>query len=174
MPLVAFLRGLNVGGYRNFRPAALARELRHLGIVNIGAAGTLVVREPITRAALRAEIEQRLPFEAAITICDGREIVTLASRDYFTGYPLRADIVRFASVLPHVKAAAPGAPFQLPPRGRWLVKVLAREGRFLVGVYRREMKVIGHLGALDRLCGVPLTTRNWNTIAAIVKVLSAT
>jgi hypothetical protein len=33
------------------------------------------------------------------------------------------------------------------------------------------MKVIGYLGALDRLYGVSVTTRNWNTIAAIVRVL---
>ncbi len=33
------------------------------------------------------------------------------------------------------------------------------------------MKVIGFLGAMDRLYGVSVTTRNWNTIAAIVKVL---
>jgi hypothetical protein len=33
------------------------------------------------------------------------------------------------------------------------------------------MKVIGFLGALDRLYGVPATTRNWNTIAAIARVL---
>jgi hypothetical protein len=33
------------------------------------------------------------------------------------------------------------------------------------------MKVIGLLRSLDRLFGVPVTTRNWNTIAAIVEVL---
>lgn len=33
------------------------------------------------------------------------------------------------------------------------------------------MKVIGMLGALDRLYGVPVTTRNWNTMMAIAKVL---
>ena len=33
------------------------------------------------------------------------------------------------------------------------------------------MKVIGYLGALDRVFGVPVTTRNWNTIKAIAKVL---
>ena len=51
------------------------------------------------------------------------------------------------------------------------MNVLAREGRFVVGMYRRDMKVIGYLGALDRLFGVPLTTRNWNTLTAIAKVL---
>jgi uncharacterized protein (DUF1697 family) len=38
-------------------------------------------------------------------------------------------------------------------------------------MYRRHMKVIGYLGTLDRLFGVPVTTRNWNTFTAIAKVL---
>lgn len=33
------------------------------------------------------------------------------------------------------------------------------------------MKVIGYLGALDRLYGVTATTRNWNTIASIARLL---
>ncbi len=33
------------------------------------------------------------------------------------------------------------------------------------------MKVIGYLGLLDRLFGVPVTTRNWNTLTAIVRIL---
>jgi len=35
------------------------------------------------------------------------------------------------------------------------------------------MKVIGYLGRLDGVFGVPATTRNWKTITAIFKVLSA-
>jgi hypothetical protein len=60
----------------------------------------------------------------------------------------------------------------LPPRGRWLLKILAREERFVLGLYRRQMKVIGYLGMLDRLYGVPVITRNWNTVTAIARVLS--
>jgi hypothetical protein len=52
------------------------------------------------------------------------------------------------------------------------VKVLGREGRFVFGAYRRDMKVIGYLGALDRVFGVAATTRSWNTIAAIARVLA--
>jgi uncharacterized protein (DUF1697 family) len=61
---------------------------------------------------------------------------------------------------------------RLPPSGKWLLKVLTRSGPFIVGLYRRQMKAIGYLGSLDRLFGVPVTTRNWNTITAIAKVLS--
>ena len=62
-------------------------------------------------------------------------------------------------------------PVSFPPRGKWLLRILAREGRFVFGQYRRHMKVIGYLGAVDRLFGVRGTTRNWNTIAAIARVV---
>ena len=56
MALVVFLRGVNVGGHRTFRPSLLAQELKYLGAVNIGAAGTLVIRARVSRAKLRAEL----------------------------------------------------------------------------------------------------------------------
>jgi len=42
----------------------------------------------------------------------------------------------------------------------------------VVGQYRRDMKAIGCLGTLDRVLGVPVTTRNWNTMMQIAKVLA--
>jgi uncharacterized protein (DUF1697 family) len=169
--LVVFLRGLNVGGHRTFRPTRLAEQLHHLDAVNIGAAGTFVIRQPPTRAQLRDEVARRLPFEADIVICRGREVLRLLSRDFFTGYPLRPEMVRFVSILSRLPRLAPRLPVTFPSRGRWLLKVLARDERFVVGLYRRDKKVIGYLGALDRVFGVPVTTRNWNTITAVAKVL---
>jgi uncharacterized protein (DUF1697 family) len=58
-----------------------------------------------------------------------------------------------------------------PSSGKWLLKIIERENRFVFGLYRRHMKVIRYLGTLDRLFGVPATTRNWNTITAIASVL---
>ena len=171
MALVVLLRGLNVGGHRTFRPTALAEQLQHLDAVNIGAAGTFVIRQPVSRAQLRAEVARGLPFDAEIMICEGREIVRLMSHDFFAGHPVRPDIVRFVSVLSRLPRSAPRLPLKLPSCGKWLLKVLARDGRFVFGLYRRHMKVIGYLGTLDRLFGVPVTTRNWNTITAIAKVL---
>ena len=104
-------------------------------------------------------------------ICQGPDIVSLMSGDFFAGHPVRPDIVRFVSVLSRFPRSAPRLPLTLPSGGKWLLKILARDGRFVLGVYRRHMKVIRYLTALDRLFGVPVTTRNWNTIAAIAKVL---
>jgi uncharacterized protein (DUF1697 family) len=169
--LVVLLRGVNVGGHKSFRPSELARQLRHLEAINIGAAGTFVVRHRIGPAELRAEFARRLPFEAEIMICQGREIVDLTSRDFFQHYRARPDIVRFVSLLSRPPRSAPAVPRSFPPTGRWLVQILARENRFLVGLYRREMKAIGCLGTLDRVFGVPVTTRNWNTITTIARVV---
>jgi uncharacterized protein (DUF1697 family) len=170
--LVVFLRGLNVGGHRTFRPTTLAEQLQHFDAVNVGAAGTFVIRQPVSRSQLRVEIERRLPFDAEIMICQGREIVRLTSHDFFAAHPVRPDIVRFVSVLSRLPRSEPPLPMTLPSRGKWLLKALARHDRFVLGLYRRHMKVIGYLGRLDRLFGVPVTTRNWNTITAIGKVLA--
>lgn len=171
MALVVFLRGINVGGHRTFRPSALAADLKHLGAINIGAAGTFVIRRPISQSALRAELNKRLPFDAQIAICHERDITQLLSHDHFASQALRSDVVRFVSILSKRPRSSPTLPIRLPAEGPWLVKILARENQFVVGVYRRHMKVIGYLGSLDRLFGVALTTRNWNTIGAIAKVL---
>ncbi|MGZ7040758.1 MAG: hypothetical protein ACXVH7_03095, partial [Thermoanaerobaculia bacterium] len=78
---------------------------------------------------------------------------------------------RFVSVLSKRPRSAPPTPMTFPSSGKWLLKILARDGRFVFGVYRRHMKVISYLGTLDRLFGVPVTTRNWNTMTAIASVL---
>ena len=171
MALVVLLRGVNVGGHRTFRPATLAKQLNHLDTVNIGAAGTFVVRAPITKTRLRAELVRRLPFEAEIMICEGRDILRLLSCDYFVGQPDRRDIIRFVSVLSRKPRQAPSTPMTLPARGTWQLKILATDGRFVVGLHRRQMKAIGYLGKLDGLFGAPATTRSWSTIAAIGRVL---
>ncbi len=172
MALVVFLRGVNVGGHRTFRPAALAKELAHLDAVNIGAAGTFVIRGRVSRAKLRAEFARRLPFETHIMICDGRDLQKMISSDHFAGDAARPDLVRFVSVLSGVPRQFPTLPVHLPPRGQWLLQVRARDGQFVVGQYRRHLKTIGYLGTLDRMLGTPVTTRNWNTIAAILKILN--
>lgn len=172
MALVVFLRGVNVGGHRTFRPTSLASQLQHFDAVNIGTAGTFVVRQPVSRSQLRAEIARRLPFDAEIVICEGREIVRLVSHDPFAGYPERPDIVRFVSVLSRLPRSEPRLPIELPSGGKWLLRVLAREDRFVLGLYRRQMKVIGYLRGVDGLFGVPMTTRSWGTMTAIARVLT--
>lgn len=171
MSQLVLLRGVNVGGHRSFRPAALAQDLAALGVVNIGAAGTFVVRKTVAAARLRGEFARRLPFEIEIVICRGRDVLDVVARSPFAEQPVRRDIVPFVSVLSRPARLEPPLPAQLPASGRWLLRIAAREGRFVFGEYRREMQAIGLLGRIDGLFGVPATTRNWNTFRAIARAL---
>lgn len=173
MALVVLLRGVNVGGHRTFRPTVLARQLEHLGTVNIGAAGTFVIHRPISRTELRAELARRLPFDTEILICRGREVLDLMSLAPFAGRSPGRDLVRFVSVLSRRPSVSPPTPARFPSQGQWLLKILGRHGRFVFGLYRRHPRVITHLGRVDRLFGARATTRNWNTFAAIERALRA-
>jgi uncharacterized protein (DUF1697 family) len=173
MALVVFLRGVNVGGHRTFRPSVLAKELSDYNVVNVGAAGTFVVRKPGARAKFLAELRRKLPFEAEVMLCDGRDLLRLETENPFESEPSRPDVVRFVSILSKAGRVPVSIPLALPPDGEWLVRLIASNNRFVFGVYRRHMKTIGYLGQVDKLFGAQATTRNWNTITAIVRILKS-
>ena len=169
--LVVFLRGVNVGGHRTFRPSVLAKELGEYEVVNVGAAGTFVVRRPGSRTKFCAELRGRLPFEAEVVVCDGADLIRLEGEDPFAGEPAAPDIVRFVSVLSEAGGLRTSLPVTFPHDGEWLVRVFALRGQFVFGQYRRDMKTIGYLGQVDKLFGATATTRNWNTMLSVVKIL---
>ena len=171
MALVVLLKGINVGGYRSLRPSTLAKELKRFDVVNIGAAGTFVVRGRISRMKLRAELMRRLPFAAEVMICDGRDIIRLAASDPFAGQPSGANIIRFVSVLRKRPRSTAAVPLNLPSESDWCLRILTCDGRFVLGLHRREMKAIGYLGQLEKIFGVPVTTRSWSTILTIARIL---
>ena len=170
MALVVFLRGVNVGGHRTFRPSVLVRELSQFDVVNVGAAGTFVVRKPGARSRFRAELLRKLPFDTAVAICDGRDLLRIETDNPFQaeGAP---EVVRFVTVLSKPGKVQAPLPYTLPKEGEWLVRLIAAEHPFVFGEYRRHMKTIGYLGQIDKLFSVPGTTRNWNTMMAMVRIL---
>ena len=172
MALVVFLRGVNVGGHRTFRPSLLAKKLHDFDVVSIGAAGTFVVRKPgRAQAALRARFLRNLPTDTIAMLCDGRDLLQLETENPFGPEPPSPDIVRFVSILSKAGAVRTPLPVTLPQQGEWFVRLIEAKGQFVFGTYRRHMKTITYLGKIDKLFGVPATTRNWNTIEAVLRIL---
>ena len=171
MRWVVFLRGVNVGKANRCQPAVIARQLSKLGVINVGAVGTFVVRENLSQSALRAAIARKLPFKCEIMICPARDIIKLVSKDPFSGQPSGSEITKFVSVTAKPVRLPLRLPLNLPSGDGWLLKIIAIENRFVLGLYRRQMKAIGYLGQIEKLLGVPATTRNWNTIEKVVKFL---
>ncbi len=104
-------------------------------------------------------------------ICPAKAIVHLVQRDPFAGEPSGPNITRFVNVLHKPLRNSPPLPLNLPPDDDWLLKIIAIQNRFVLGLYLRQMKAISYLGKIEKLLGVPATTRNWNTIEKVVKIL---
>jgi uncharacterized protein (DUF1697 family) len=169
MASVVFFRAVNVGGHQKFQPRELAKELAEFGVVNIGAAGTFVVRENVSQAKLRDEILHRLRFKPELMICPAREVLELARGQWFGDVPAGKDVGRFVSVLQKAPRANPPLPIKQPAGLKWEVWVFAVTGRFALSVRRLGQTYSN--AVVEKHLGIPATTRNWNTIEAICELL---
>lgn len=160
-----------LGGHRRFRPSVLARELSAYDVVNVGAAGTLIVRKPGARLKFLAELRQKLPFEAELAFCDGSDLVRLEMENPFGPETSSPEVVRFVSILSKTVRDKVSLPIAIPESGDWFVRIIAAKDRLVFGVYRRHMKTIGYLGQIDRLFGASATTRSWTTILSVLRIL---
>src|SRR5262249_46800717 len=138
MAWVVFLRGVNVGGHKAFQPSAVAKELADFDAVNVGAAGTFVIRKPVSQRSLRAELLRLVPFEAELMICPGRDLIDLACEDSFPGGPPGDGVERFLSVLAKCPRTLPDFPVSQPDDDAWQVKIVGVIGRCALSLRRRQ------------------------------------
>jgi uncharacterized protein (DUF1697 family) len=168
---VVFLRAVNVAGTNRCRPVEIAKQLARFGVINIGADGTFVVRKEVSESILRAAIVRQLPFQCDIMICSARDVARRTAKDPFPRQLSGPDIVRFVSVAARRLDRLPSLALSLPSEDDWLLKIIAIQDRFVLGLYRRQMKAINYLGKIEKQLGVPLTTRNWSTIEKVAAIL---
>jgi uncharacterized protein (DUF1697 family) len=169
---VVFLRGVNVGGHRTFRPSLLAGALAHLGVVNVGAAGTFVVREPGRRAPLVRAFRDALPFDAEVIVCPGRALLALVDSDPFPARLPPGQVRRFLSVMARPPARVPPLPLRYPPGAPWQISFVTITGPFACGLWRRLGDTfVDPNSVTERVLGVRSTARNWNTIEKVRDLL---
>jgi hypothetical protein len=141
--------------------------------VNVGAAGTLVIRKPGMCAEFLAELCQKLPFGGTIAFREGCDLIELEMATLFRAEPPRTDLVQFVSILSEAGRRVVSLPIALPQGDEWLVRIIGSRNRLVYGAYRRHMKTIGYLGQIDRLFGAPATTRSWSTVLSVLRILKA-
>jgi uncharacterized protein (DUF1697 family) len=169
MTHAVFVRGVNVGGHKVFRPKALADALSRLDVVNVGAAGTFVVRRPIAAGALREEIRRRLPDGAGMMICTGREVLGLVSREVEESPP---GARRYVCVLGARPKKQPPLPLRAPAGAGWQVLVGKLDGAFVTGLWRPDKrKLLYPNEVVEKELGVAATTRTWDTILKVAALL---
>lgn len=171
MRWVVFLRAANVGKHNRFKPSELTKDLAKFGVVNIGAVGTFVVREDVCEATFRAALARQLPFKCEVMICPAKEIVDLARVDPFEGEAVE-DIEAYVTVMAKRPASLPKLPIYAPNEEKWEVKVVRIVGTTVLSL-RRKLKD-GRFypnQIIEKKYGVATTTRNWNTIQKVAKIL---
>ena len=173
MAHVVFLRAANVGGKNVFRPAQLAAALAHLDVVNVGAAGTFVVRGKATAAAIRRQILAQLPFEPGIAVRPGREVVALARRRPFAGAVLSKDLRGWVAVMCGRPSARPTLPVMKPAGKAWSVRFDHLDGAYAIGLHRRAGGSVFPNQVVEQALRAPATTRWWETIERVAEIVEA-
>jgi uncharacterized protein (DUF1697 family) len=172
MAEIVFLRGVNVGG-RKLQTSKLAAELKSLDVVNIGAAGTFVVRARIGKKALADELRRHLPFSCDILTCSDKELRALVAKPPFPTSAPPADQVWYVTVINEVLAKAT-LPLDTPAGKEWQVRVVAAARPFVASLHRRlGRRLIYPNEVVEKSFGVVATTRNWSTILSIAEILDS-
>ena len=176
MSLVVFLRGVNVGGHKAFRPSVLATQLSAFGVKSFGAAGTFIVRGGVTERVVRAAFSKQLPFDARVMMCTAQELVDLVDDDPLRDLAQETDVTRFVSVIEKRPRAMPSLPIYAPesPGNDWQVAVMEIRGCFAVSLHRRRAKTLVYPNeVVEKRLGAAATTRNWNTMLTLRAALDA-
>jgi uncharacterized protein (DUF1697 family) len=143
-----------------------------LDVVNVGAAGTFVVRSSAAQAAVRAELCRRMAVECELMIVPAREVLGLLHDDPFAKLGAVGEVTPYVTILSARPRTPRSVPIEQPARNEWQVKVVAVIGRFVLSLHRRMGKrLIYPNEVIERRFGVPATTRNWKTILTIGEVL---
>ncbi len=172
MAHVVFLRAANVGGRNVFRPARLARDLEDLDVVNVGAAGTFVVRRKASAARIRREIVDRLPFEPSLAVVPAREVVALVRGAPFAEVRFSKDRRGWVAVLDRKPPRSPELPLFEPGKKGWSVRFDRIDGRFALGLWqRRPGGFVFPNQVVEEGLGVAATTRWWETIERVAAVV---
>ena len=174
MGQVVFLRGVNVGGHKAFRPSAVAERLSRLDVTSIGAAGTFLVGANASAAAVRDAFAKALPFQATILVLPGAELLSLVASDPFQGHALSREVKGYVTVLERRPRPVPRLPLRAPDGADWQVSVVAIRGRLAMSLHRRVGRTLVYPNeVIERRLGVAATTRNWNTIVSVCGRLEA-
>jgi uncharacterized protein (DUF1697 family) len=173
---IAFLRGINVGGNKLIRMAALADAFRAAGFRNARtyiASGNVIFDSRGTKVEVlekKAEKKLRDVFghEITVVILSVTELQKIIERQPFKRMRSNADVMLLVTFLKHTRGSV-----KLPLESKTeKLKVLEVENRAAFTIARR--KKTGWFGFpnnfIERELGVPATTRQWRTVE---KVLAA-
>lgn len=173
----ALLRGINLGG-RTIKMDALRYVLETCGFQNVRtvlASGNVVFDSQSNapeklRGEIKAAIKGTFGFDVHVILRSSKEIQALIDSEPFKNANVRPGTRLFITFL-----SEPPAPRLKAPHRLLLSKtgVLAVTKGHIVSVLAAKDSTPDHMDVLSKKFGAHITTRNWNTIQKIAKLIVA-
>src|SRR6478672_283678 len=118
-----------------------------------------------------ALIAKELAFKCEIMICPAKEIVDLTKENPLKG-ETGNDIDAHVTILAKRPTKLPKLPIYAPSKGKWEIRISRVVETAVLSLRRRvEGGRLYPNQIVEKLCGIPATTRTWNTIEKVAKTL---
>jgi uncharacterized protein (DUF1697 family) len=173
---VAFLRGINVGGNKLIRMEELKKAFAALGFANVStilASGNVLFdSKPASESALAAQIEGKLKktfrTEIGVMVRRVEELRRLEASQPFKGVSITPQTRLYVTFLSEKPASKFKAPYTSPDKSLRVLRLSATEVCTALTLSPKG-GTVDLMVFLEKQFGKKITTRNWNTIARILK-----
>ena len=173
---VVLLRAVNVGGHGNLKVAELARRLAPLEVTNVGAAGTFAVGSDAEPDAVREAFGKEIGLPTNVIVRSSEEFARLWTQRPPAWSSEAPGEKRFVTFLADPPIRTPALPHALPDAARWELRVDARVGADVLSSWRLVGDRRNYYAneVVEKLFGVPSTTRGWDTLEKVRALLRPT
>jgi uncharacterized protein (DUF1697 family) len=172
----AFLRGINVGG-RTIKMDKLCQVLQEQGFENVKtllASGNVVFESKAGDSTARANIEQAIKdafgFEVHVIVRSAREVLTLVKENPFKAVKMTPNTRLYVTFL----SKPPKSKLKLPHTalgGDYKILNVTKGHVISVIALTPKSGTVNAMEILGKEFGIEITTRNWNTIQKVAKLL---
>jgi len=173
---VAFLRGINVGGHHTVPMAFLKKDLEKLGFSNINTilnSGNIIFdsNSPFTALDFDLEIyfQKEFGFAVPVIVRNKENILDILKSTPFKNIEMNSQKRLYVSFLKEKSPATLEVP-KVFENGSFMITGIANRSVYSV-LDLSTSKTPKAMNVLEQLFGKNITTRSWNTIERIGKLL---
>ncbi len=173
---VALLRGINVGGHKPVKMEELKKAFESMGFQNVKtllASGNVLFESPkmgtdILVKQIEEKLEQELGYEVGVLLRTMEEIQNLADANPFKNIELTQKTRLYITFLPEKQERDGKIPHESTGKDFKIVRISASEVCSVL-ILSADRGTSDLMSFLEKEFGRKVTTRNWNTIARILK-----
>ena len=172
---VAFLRGINVGGYKKVPMSDLKRIFEGMGFGNVRtllASGNVIfdfdnTSETILEKRIESNLENAFGFPIKTLIIEMNDIKNIVASEPFKGIEVTQQMRLFVTLLNRKPTAKLTVPFTTPD-GSFRILQVTDKAVFSVFTVMSAPWSAG-VNLIEKEFGPDVTTRNWNTILKVAR-----